>query len=372
MRSYNSINRFLWFFLCVFSLKVQAQTTPPPPLPPFDSLDLNSLRQIADELLAQARLLENEWMERERDADFAAASAMASLEQAKVDSGSTKIQLDSLAKSSKTARDLYKKNTQLREKAGKVAQFLNGFTEMDSVAVRKNLPKAWKQVLQLHHETYPPAPEAKPLEKNEMVAETPEKKSKPAKKEPAPPGPVIKKYDPATDVMLRPPTPPCIIAASSRDEFSGEISREMARVELFRYTNPALKNYLQGKTHVVCEVALAAAGPRATLLLTFTINDPNARKAFGRLEKNSIAQMKFMDGSSITLQNAVADDGQFQPESGATIYRAQYALMAETLRKMRRTELDKLRIAWSNGYEDYDVQYVDLLMRQAECLWGGK
>ncbi|MFN0035685.1 MAG: hypothetical protein ACKVUS_11505, partial [Saprospiraceae bacterium] len=115
--------------------------------------------------------------------------------------------------------------------------------------------------------------------------------------------------------------------------------------------------------------ALASVGPNAALHLLFTINDPNARKAFGRLDKNSIATLKFMDGSTFTLQNAVPDDGVFNPDTEATIFRAQYPIAPDVLKKLRRTELDKLRIAWSNGYDDYEVQQVDLLMRQAECLF---
>jgi hypothetical protein len=169
--------------------------------------------------------------------------------------------------------------------------------------------------------------------------------------------------------MLSPPTPPCRIASSSRDEFSGEISRELARAELFRYTNPVLKTYLQGKTHIICEAALTSSGPNATLILTFNINDPNARKAFGRLEKNSIASLKFLDGSMLELQNAIADDGVFSLENDASIFRGQYPLTPEILKKLRHTGLDKVRILWSKGYDDYDVQQVDLLMRQAECLF---
>lgn len=375
MRSDNSISRLLLLFLCIFQLKIGAQIAPPPSLPPLDSLDQIALQSLASQLFNHAQALENEWLVRERNAEFEHGLANSALDLAKLDSSSTKMQLDSLTKKSKAARDIFKKTAQSREKSGKIVQFLNGFTEMDSVTIRKNLPKAWKQTRQMHDDTFPIASTAAPVEtgnENLNAASPPEKKPKSGKKERETPAPAIRKYDPANDVMINPPAPPCLIAASSRDEFSGEVSRELTRVELFRYTNPALKNYLQGKTHVICEAALASAGPRATLLLTFTINDPNARKAFGRLDKNSIAQVKFMDGTTITLQNAVADDGFYQPESGATIYRAQYALLPETLRKMRRSELDKLRIAWSNGYEDYDVQYVDLLMRQAECLFGGK
>jgi hypothetical protein len=37
-------------------------------------------------------------------------------------------------------------------------------------------------------------------------------------------------------------------------------------------------------------------------------------------------------------------------------------------RKLKKTELDKIRIAWSAGYEDYDVQQVDVLEVLSKCL----
>jgi hypothetical protein len=191
----------------------------------------------------------------------------------------------------------------------------------------------------------------------------------PAQISPSNPSKSFATYNPANDVMLRPPSSPCVIASSSRDEFSGEISREMAGAELFRYTNPALKNYLKGKTHVVCEAALSSSGTRTNLLLTFNINDPNARKAFGRLEKNGIATLKFLDGTTFQLQNAIADEGVFNLETESAVFRAQYPLNPEVLKKIRRSELDKIRILWSKGYDDYDVQQVDLLMQQAACLF---
>ena len=51
-------------------------------------------------------------------------------------------------------------------------------------------------------------------------------------------------------------------------------------------------------------------------------------------------------------------------------YRATYPLNAEVMKKIRRTETDRIRIAWSKGYDDYEIQQVDLLMRQAACLSG--
>jgi hypothetical protein len=169
--------------------------------------------------------------------------------------------------------------------------------------------------------------------------------------------------------MLHPPALPCQLAVQTKDEFSGEIYRRTSAIELFRHTPPALKSYLQGKPNVQCEAALAAAGANAILHLNFIIHDPNPRKAFGKLEKNSLATLWFMDGTSFFLYNQQTEEGVQNPDSQAFVFQAQFALHAEVLKKMRRMELDKIRIAWSSGYEDYDVQYVQLLMGQARCLF---
>ncbi len=339
----------------------------------LDSLSIIELWSMGANLFDKAKGLEITAQTMLEAANKNHEMALIPFDAAKKDTTSSEALLDSLSKDVKEANTRLKKATKLSQRAVKATQLAGTMTEMDSLNLLKNLPKAQKQINQLYDEIYPPLPaEARSAKAgketdNEAVVT---KKPKPAVEKPKQNTQVFtKKYDPSADVMLQPPTPPCVIATSSRDEFSGEISRETARAELFRFTNPALKTYLQGKTHVVCDAALASTGTKATLLLTFKINDPNARKAFGGLEKNSVASLKFLDGSTFELQNAVADDGVFNAENDASIFRAQYPLNPEALKKIRRTGLDKLRILWSKGYDDYDVQQVDLLMQQVECLF---
>ena len=347
--------------------------TRPQPLPPLDSLDLAGMGRIGVELFGTAQDLEMQLKEQAPTLDNAQSLAFNQLALAKADSTVSKNQLDSLTKVAKLAKNAYKKVFDLNVKAGKLSQFTRSLATMDSLSLRKNLPKAWKQVGQIYDEVYPPIPAEKPNPNSEPSTDQPIT-NKPITNKPITNKPITQtkrfaQYNPATDVMLRPPTPPCTIASSSRDEFSGEISRQLAAAELFRSTNPALKTYLQGKTHVICEAALSSSGPNAAMQLTFIINDPNARKAFGRLEKNSVATLKFLDGSTLELQNAFADEGTFNPENDGSIFHGQYPLNAEALKKIRRNGLDRIRILWSKGFDDYEVQQVDLLMRLAECLF---
>ena len=378
--------------LCLSSPVYVAAQTRPAPLQPLDSLDLPGMQSVWSELMGVASGLKEILLAKEPIADSLQRQSQNRLTLAKQDSTMAKTQIDSLSREAKVAKNIYKKAADLSVKSTKLTEYLESNNNQDSLSLRNNLPKAWNRTTQLYDEVYPPEP-SEVLEAASVAVESESDKPKKGKRKkeavptedsntdqapPQAPGgnPSTPKdpkrfaaYSPAANVLLNPPTPPCVIASNSRDEFSGEITQEMARAELFRYTNPVLITYLQGKVHVICEAALVRTGPNTSLLLTFTINDPNARKAFGRLDKNSIAILKFIDGSNFTVQNAGADDGVYNSETGATLYRAQYPLAADLLKKIRRMELDKLRIAWSNGYDDYEVQQVDLLMRQAECLF---
>lgn len=376
MRCRLRLGFFLLLFCCSTPLfQLQAQVRPGN-LPAFDSLRYADFSGLAFLLSQTAVQLEATYANADTSAQRLQDQWEHTQVAAKADTLLAKTAADSIAKQLKTVRAQAKKAGKQHDKAIKVLNFSNSLMQMDSLNLRKNLPKAWTQVQGLYDELYPPAPVEKPAADTAAVAAAP--KEEPAKeatgkgepkKEVRKPALSVKKYDPAEDVMLHPPLPPCRVASTSRDEFSGEVSRSMQPAELLRYTNPLLKNYLQGKTHIICEASLQSAGANVSLQLRFIINDPNARKTFGRLDKNSLASMKFMDGSTFTLQNSIGEEGVYNPENGAMTYRAVYPIAADLFKKMRHTELDTLRIAWSNGYDDYEVQQVDLLEQQSECLF---
>ena len=178
-----------------------------------------------------------------------------------------------------------------------------------------------------------------------------------------------KTYSIATDVMLKPPAPPCALSLDARDEFSGEVRRETARGELFRHTNPALRHIIQSNNHVVCEASLVQNGAQAYLNLIFTVNDANAPRTHGGLAKNGVAFVKFLDGTLLNLTNIRGDEGKADPTGKIWTFQGQYPLDKTNLRTIRSEGLDKIRLAWANGYEDYEVQDVLLLGRLSKCLW---
>ncbi len=307
------------------------------------------------------------------------------LKSAQKDSTVSKPQLAEIKQRLKNAKTIEKVQEQHQKQSKQALALAQKTNVLDSIGQRKSLTILWKKVLTIQSILIPePAPsaltETKPDPKPENISisatpavadsttTNPKEVAKEKDKKPIKPGPIFKKYDPATDVMLNPPPLPCLIVSDTRDEFSGQRIRETAAQELFRYSNPALKRYLQGKTHVIGQTSLLATGSNVVLRLHFTVNDPNARKAFGKMDKNAVAVLEFIDGSSFTLYNTQTDEGSFDPSGQVATYRAQYSLDELILKKLRRTELDKVRIAWANGYDDYEVQQLDVLMSQLKCL----
>ena len=208
------------------------------------------------------------------------------------------------------------------------------------------------------------APETTPTETGEE-GKTPKKKTK--EKTPEKPG--FAKYNPDNDVALNPPKPACTLGVNRRDEFTGNVYREMQFAELFRYTNPVMKKILSPKQpHIICKAALANDASGGALLLQFIIKDVNARRTFGGLAQKSIVSLKFINGEIMTLFNESTQEVKFDPEQGVAVFTAQYPFQAGIFKKLEKMELDQIRVAWSTGYEDYNVQQVGLLQQQASCL----
>lgn len=321
-----------------------------------------------------AKNFEAEFLQKNASAVAEREFAERNWKMAKQDTLTPKTTLDSLAGILKNAKNAEKTAQKQQKQASQTGAFAEKVVGMDSIGQRKNLRKVYKQVKELELLLHPLV--EKPIaavigtegvSDSTVVVEKRKEKEKKAEKT----APKYKPYDPAADPMRTPPQRPCSLAVNTRDEFSGETYRETQREELFRYTNEVMKKILPpGQPHIVCEAALSnSAGTTASLHLTFQIRDANARKSFGSLNKNSVAILKFLDGATFTVNNLRNDDGVPDASGQVFAYRAQYMLDPSILKKIRKNELDKIRVAWSTGYEDYEVQGVDVLLREAKCLF---
>jgi hypothetical protein len=178
------------------------------------------------------------------------------------------------------------------------------------------------------------------------------------------------KYNPQTDVALNPPTPDCVLAFDGIDNFTQRKRRETSPQILFRHTEDFMRATLaKDKEYINCEVtASRVQGGFYYINLGFTILTKEAQKSFGFLDKGTSFVFKLTNGRIITLTSSKTDIGVVDIGTNTTVYKAQLQLSSSDVKAMMESELDIFRVAWSAGYEDYEIYNMDVMQNVMRCL----
>jgi len=169
------------------------------------------------------------------------------------------------------------------------------------------------------------------------------------------------------DVRSREPLP-CRLATASTDPASGLPVQETLPADLFFYTDPELRTFFKNKDLITSRVWFSRLGTTVFLHLEFEIASANSQASFGGIAQGALVRLKTMDGELLTLYNTRNDRGRIDTYSGHTLYGAQYTLSRDEVRKLRDSELDKIRVLWITGFEDYEIIYPDVVRQQLDCL----
>ena len=160
----------------------------------------------------------------------------------------------------------------------------------------------------------------------------------------------------------------CLAVVNEADAKGKTEMLVIARRTLFKHTDPDLRPYFRNKDLVTCSGQLSQIGDAVYLNLEFSIASPNAKKNFGVLPESSLMRLTLVDGTEIDLVNLQGDGGRIDPYSGHTLFVGRYLLENANQKRLSKVELDKMRVVWTSGYEDYDIFAVDFLVDQFECL----
>ncbi len=177
-------------------------------------------------------------------------------------------------------------------------------------------------------------------------------------------------YDPRQDPLVHPPPYTCHIVRDETDRFTGKRRRDMAMEELFAFTPPPLRHYMKGRTFIRCSASISDASEGlAYLTLHFHIASPNAHKSFGGIPRGNFILLQTLDGTQIRLRNTVNDPGSYRASDGSYTFRAQCTLSAGQQDLLKKSEIDRMRVFWLAGYEDYEIYRVNFFKNQLNCLY---
>lgn len=160
----------------------------------------------------------------------------------------------------------------------------------------------------------------------------------------------------------------CVVQSDSIDEASGRRRIVLAPALIFTHTDPDLRPYFKNKELITCYGILSKIDAYVYLTIEFQIASSHSQSNFGVLQSGSLFRLKLLNGEYVSLYNIKSDKGRIDAYSGNTIFTGQYALGKDEIKMLQSSELDKVRILWSTGYEDYDVYKIDFFKDHLDCL----
>ncbi len=161
----------------------------------------------------------------------------------------------------------------------------------------------------------------------------------------------------------------CTYTFEGVDEFTQQQKKELKKEYIFYHTDERLKPYLKNKEYITCQGYLTSiSGGFRYLNLIITIASRTARRDFGYIKASSLLNIKLLDGNTVSLFSQGDELGALNARSGDTVYKVRYPIDFQKEKLLLRSEVDKIRLIWSTGYEDYDIYNVDFFINQLKCL----
>ncbi len=170
------------------------------------------------------------------------------------------------------------------------------------------------------------------------------------------------------ELLYNAPSPGCRIAFEGVDPELRQYRRDVQKQTFFTYTDERLRRFLKDKEYLRCEGYATSIGGYRFISLQFSFAYPNAREAYGFIEKGSILTIKLLDGNFINLRSGKMDRGSYNTQTGVLTYSVHYPIDRSQINLLRQSEVDSVLVFWSSGYEEYEVFEIDFFINQLTCL----
>lgn len=156
-----------------------------------------------------------------------------------------------------------------------------------------------------------------------------------------------------------------VVEDSASDNYRVDVEKEL----LFTYTSEQLRPFLKAKDYLSCDAYLTyISGGYYFLNLSFAIASPNAELEFGGIQQGASLDIELINDKTVRLIAREPSKGEYNTDSQLYVYKVQYPLSSNDVKRLKTAEIDELRIVWKQGYENYEIYYLDFFRNQFDCL----
>lgn len=160
----------------------------------------------------------------------------------------------------------------------------------------------------------------------------------------------------------------CEYSVRERDEFTNKLKVMTKPQPFFAYTQKELQPFMKEDDYLKCSGSLGRVMGMTILNLKFEIESTMAQREYGRIVAGTQLMVKLLDGTTVVLNCQESNSGTVDENNGRTVYRTFYGIDKSEEKQLLNSEVVKVRMIWSKGFEDYDVNELDFFIDQLKCL----
>jgi hypothetical protein len=162
----------------------------------------------------------------------------------------------------------------------------------------------------------------------------------------------------------------CDYSKNEIDDFTGDVKKITKKQLFISHTDSALVKYYKNKRRQYLEIECYTGriNDVTALYVHIVIQTKKAYDYYGILSSDSKVMFKLSNGELIELQVASSEFGDTNYDYGYTSYSTYMIVNASDIESFMNSSVDKIRVYWSKGYEDYDCDNPNLLKELFYCI----
>lgn len=170
------------------------------------------------------------------------------------------------------------------------------------------------------------------------------------------------------DVIENPPDRACnVFSSKTEKEIANFVIR--TRTENLTFYLPAeMRIHRRGRPMLSIDSHIEVRHGGKFLVLDIYLKIPSARRSMGGVRMNTPIRIEMIDGQVLNLRALNEDSGTYYQELNEVHFRAVAPLSRMHYEILAETEIDKLRMRWDSGHQDYEIFDIRILMHQLKCI----
>lgn len=143
---------------------------------------------------------------------------------------------------------------------------------------------------------------------------------------------------------------------------------EFIDMPLFIHDSPVFSSKSDAKYLMSARSKIYDNSKTTFVFLEISINSINARRSYGDIPRGSEMRLFTLENERADLYILEKVKGKVNRRESRTVYSLVAPIDNKSHKLLRKQMLDRIGINWEEGYQEYEIQNIDLIKNQLNCL----